>query len=266
MSFNQFLFFIRQEFSNWLANLNPSNFLHSIDANFIFEGVYHQTITGLLPVIGYGLFFASLGDYLYLLFPLQLQNPAWELQTLGALVEQSWGFLVSLALIFSRYFLDNQNNVRYLELILLKLIRWLVLTMALFFILATPLILLDTHRLRQSIAVQISRADQVKLAQIADLNNKIGQINDLNQIVSAGRLLGLDPQKLTQRSLDDARKALQDRLTALKAETETKVQNNRRAQTIQLFKSSFRTLYAGLIISFIFIFIWFKIGALRDRL
>ncbi len=96
MSFKENLKRWRWEFfqrrSNFLA------ILEKINPSFIFEGIYHQQITGLLPVIGYALALASVGDYIYLIFPPQFKNPTWELQTLGALVdlgalvEQSWGF------------------------------------------------------------------------------------------------------------------------------------------------------------------------------
>jgi hypothetical protein len=266
MSFNEWLFFARRKFVKWLADLNPLNLFNRIDIDTVFEGMFHQRLTGLLPVIGYGLFLASLGDYAFILFPLQLQNPTWELQTFGALVEQSWGFLISLALIFSRYLTDNQNDIRQIELLALRLIRWILFLMALSFILATPLIVVDTHRVYRSINQQVSREDQVKLAQLVDINGKLERITDLNQMAAVGNVLGLNPNDLQNRSLADARKTIQDRLTTLKTEINTQIRNTRREQTQKLFKSSLRTLYTGLIICFIFIFIWFKIGTLKDTL
>jgi hypothetical protein len=197
---------------------------------------------------------------------LQLQNPTWELQTLGALVEQSWGFLISLALIFSRYFLDNQNDVRQIELLALRLIRWLLFAMVLFFMLATPLIVVNTHRVYRSINQQVSRQDQIKLAQIVDINGKLERITDPNQMATVGNVLGLNPNDLQNRSLADARKMIQDRLTTLKTEIDTQIRNTRKDQIQKLFKSSLRTLYTGLIVCFIFILIWVKIGTLNNML
>ena len=89
-----------------------------------------QEITDLLPLVGYALMIASLGDFVYLLFPLKLRDPSWTLQTLSLLVEQCWGFLIALALIFSRYF-DSNSYIREIELLGLKFIRWLVLLLSL---------------------------------------------------------------------------------------------------------------------------------------
>jgi len=171
MSIRKISFLFRRKLFDKIVN--PLILLDQVNFSLVFEGIYHQRLTGLLPVIGYTLFFASLGDYIYIIFPTQFQDPAWELQTLGALVEQSWGFLIALALIFSRYFTDNQNNVREIELLALKFICWLIFIMAIIFILSTPLIAPDTHRLYKSINQQVNREDAVKLAQIAEVLTQI---------------------------------------------------------------------------------------------
>lgn len=264
MFIQEILFIIRQQVSRLI--INPLDALNRIDLSIVFEGVYHQKLIGLLPVIGYALAFVSLGDYLYIIFPLQLQDPVWELQTIAALVEQSWGFLIALALIFSRYFTDNQDDVRAIELWLLKFIRWLVLAMAIIFILSTPLIVSDTSRLYRSINQQFSQEDRRKLDQIANVYTKVDQVSDLNQIIALGRSIGLDPATFKNTPFVEIKKEVKTRLTAIKANIENQAQAIQKAQSKKLIKNSFRTLYSGLVISFTFIFIWFKIGTLGDRL
>ncbi|WP_017293925.1 hypothetical protein [Geminocystis herdmanii] len=58
-----------------------------------------QQLTGLLPLIGYALVIATIGDFLYILYPPQLQNPSWELGAIGLLIENSWGLLIGFGFV-----------------------------------------------------------------------------------------------------------------------------------------------------------------------
>jgi hypothetical protein len=219
-----------------------------------------STITGLLPVIGYAMAIASLADFIYLLFPLQLQNPTWELQTLGALVEQGWGFLVALALIFSRYLSDNHKEIRPIELVILKWIRWLVLGLAILFILSIPLIVLDTVRLHRAIPEQVATADAVQSAQLQQIGEQLDRTTDPNIVREIGQSIGLEPQSLQDGSLPELKSTVKNRLTAARASLNVRIKASQQQQSKQLIKSSARTLYAGLIISFVFMMIWSRIG------
>lgn len=218
------------------------------------------TITGLLPIIGYAMAIASLADFIYLLFPLQLQNPAWELQTLGALVEQGWGFLVALALIFSRYFSDNHEEIRPIELGILKWIRWLVLGLAILFILSIPLIVLDTLRLYRAIPEQVTTADAAQLAQVQQIQAQLDRITDPSLVREIGQSVGLEPQSLQDAPLPELKSTVKNRLTTAQFSIKARIAASQQQQSKQLIKSSARTLYAGLIISFVFFVIWSKIG------
>lgn len=54
----------------------------------------------LLRWVGYGLLVLALMDVVDILLPPQLMNPAWEFQTIGALVERVPVPLLGLALVF----------------------------------------------------------------------------------------------------------------------------------------------------------------------
>lgn len=219
-----------------------------------------STITGLLPIIGYAMAIASLADFIYLLFPLQLQNPTWELQTLGALVEQGWGFLVALALIFSRYLSDNQKEIRPIELVISKWIRWLVLGLAILFILSIPLIVSDTLRLYRAIPEQVAAADAAQLVQLQQIGAQLDRTTDPNIVRAIGQSIGLEPQSLQDGSLPELKSTVKNRLTAARASLNVRIKASQQQQSKQLIKSSARTLYAGLIISFVFMMIWSRIG------
>ncbi len=44
--------------------------------------------SSLFRLVGYGLLVLALFDLIHILIPLQLMNPMWEFQTVGALVER----------------------------------------------------------------------------------------------------------------------------------------------------------------------------------
>ncbi len=137
--------------------------------------------------------------------------------------------------------------------------------MAIIFMLSTPLIVLDTHRVYKSINAQISQGDATKLAQLQEIESKIDQVSNVNQIISLGNALGIEPRPLQNTPITTARETIKKRLTALKTTIETKVQITRKTQAKKLLKSSARSLYSGIFITFAFIFIWFKLGTLGDR-
>jgi len=71
---------------------------------------------------------------------------------------------------------------------------------------------------------------------------------------------------LQKAPLADARNTVKTRLTTIKTDIEKQVKTAQRSQSKRLIKTSLRTLYSGLFISFTLILIWFKIGTLGDRL
>lgn len=255
MSVKRFLFSLRKGFSKRFRN--PFRIFSLADLSAV---AGKSAVTGLLPIIGYAMTIASLADFIYLLFPLQLQNPTWELQTLGSLVEQGWGFLVALALIFSRYFLENQKEIRHIELGILKGIRWLVLGLAILFILSIPLLVSDTLRLYRTIPQQIATADAAQLVQIQQIEAQLDRTVDPQIVRAIGQSVGLEPQSLQGTSLSELKSTVKNRLTAAQSSITARVTATQQQQSKQLIKSSARTLYAGLIISFTFILIWSKIG------
>lgn len=252
------LSFLKKTISKFFRRLSFP-FLH-IDPSSI-EG--KQIITGLLPIIGYLLVIGSLADFIYVLFPLQLQNPDWELQTIGVLVEQCWVFLMALALIFSRYFLDNQEEIRGIDLIVLRSIRWVVLTLAILFLLSIPLVIVDTNRVSTFIQQQSNLAQSNQLDQITEVKTQLAQTSDQKTVIGLGQSIGVDMAKLGNPSLEKLKSAVQQQLTSVETNLKKQIETARKEQQQKLFKKSFRTLYSIIIISFGFIVIFFKTGQLR---
>ena len=258
MEIQKLLFSLKEALSNFVGRLSVPFFY--IDPTSL-QG--KRAITGLLPIIGYLLLIVSLADFLHILFPLQLQNPDWELQTIGALVEQCWLFLIALALIFTRYFLDNQEPIREIDLIAIRWIRWIVLILAIFFLLSIPLVIVNTKRLSTFIQQQSDLAQSNQLAQIAQIETQLAQTSEPKTVMEFGKSIGMDVEKLGNASLEELKSAVQQKLTNVETNITKQIKTAQKEQRQKLFKKNFRTVYSIIIVSVGFIVIFVEIGNLH---
>lgn len=90
--------------------------------------------SGILRLVGYGLLLMALVDLLFLLIPLQLMNPLWELQTMGAIVERIPVPLLSMVLIFY----GEKSDRTPPEARMLKVLSWTSLLTAVVLMLMIP--------------------------------------------------------------------------------------------------------------------------------
>jgi len=216
-------------------------------------------IIGLLPLLGYVVVFMSLIDFASILFPLQLQNPEWELKTLSALINQSWAFLIGLGFIFTRYFKENQGEALYLEIIFLRFIRWFLLIAGIGLFLAVPLVFSDTQRLLSFVNGQVMQQEANNLKQISQIENRLAAGLLPQQLRSLGQSLKLKPELL---SLPDPqlKTVIQETLDAAKQSIPKQALEARKERSISTWKNSLRTVIALIILGITFILIWFKVG------
>lgn len=128
----------------------------------------------LLSWLGYVLLFGSALDYLIILYPLQLTNPSWELQTFTQMVNNAWALLLAILLIF----LPKRASISRLELQFLSLIRWGLFLGGVLFILLIPLGILNTQRIRETRVAELNRQQTVRTE----------ELNNLQQAIESGQL------------------------------------------------------------------------------
>ena len=75
----------------------------------------------IVRVLGYGLLLLALFDIIEMFIPPNFMNPAWEFQTIGALVERVPVPLIGLVLVF---FGERHSRTKW-EIPILKLLAWL---------------------------------------------------------------------------------------------------------------------------------------------
>ena len=240
-----------------------SFYLGKLSGDKAFRNIRIKNIIGIMPVVGYGIFFASLADFLHVLFPLQLFNPAWELQTIGSLIDQSWALLIGMGFISSRYFTENQKDTRFIEFVLLKFLRWFFLILAILYIFLAPLVVLNSFRMTTQIREQAAQQQNAKTAQIDQIQNQVSKITNPAQLRALAQSLNINKDDITRLADDQLPASIQQQLSTAKSRIEKEAAIARRNQLQKLWQNSIRMLFSQILLAFTFIFIWSKFGRLR---
>ena len=237
----------------YLSTLNPER---------AFLDVRTHYITGILPIIGYGIFFASLVDCLHALFPLQLQNVPWELQTIGALVDQSWALLIGIGFICTRYFTENQKDTRLIEFLLLKFIRWFLFLMAILYLFLIPLVVLDSFRMNEIVGQQVAQEQNAKVSQINQVQDQSSKIKNPAQLRLLAQSLNISQNELARIPDEKLPESIQQQLSTLKDQLKKQSAIALQNQLQKLWQNSVRMIFAQILLAVIFLFIWSKFGSI----
>ncbi len=164
--------------------------------------------TMILRCLGYGLLVLALFDVVEMLVPPNFMNPAWEFQTIGALVERVPVPLIGLAFVFY----GEMNSRKRWEFPVLKVLSWLALVMGVVYILSIPLGVINAARLQRQSSTQINILSKQQINRAEQVKKQIDlatpeQIDNL--LKRQGRSLELEPEKLKQRLLGEVSQAKQ---------------------------------------------------------
>ena len=164
--------------------------------------------TMILRCLGYGLLVLALFDVVEMFVPPNFMNPAWEFQTIGALVERVPVPLIGLAFVFY----GEMNFRKRWEFPVLKVLSWLALVMGVIYILSIPLGVINAARLQRQSSTQINILSKQQINRAEQVKKQIDlatpeQIDNL--LKRQGRSLELEPEKLKQRLLGEVSQAKQ---------------------------------------------------------
>ncbi len=199
--------------------------------------------------IGYGLLAYALMDAVQVLYPPRFTNPAWEVQSIGTLVERVIVPLLGMALVFFGEFYDRTR----FEKLPLKVLSWLCLVLSIVFLLVIPLGVFGTARLDFQNDQKNNRQAEQQLSQFNKIESQLNQSNsgDL-QALAAKAGLPIDPTKDPQ-----ALKAeMLSRLTALRSQFQSQYEENRTTQKQTLFKNAVKWNLGALLASSLFFILW----------
>ena len=202
----------------------------------------------IIRALGYGLFLLALFDWVVLFIPTKFIDPAWEFQTMGAIVERVPVPLIALALIF----FGEANFRGKLELRLLKLISSLTLLLAMVFFLLIPVGTINAIRLSENSQNQIVKASEKRTTQAENVEKQISQATPAqisNLLKSRGRSLnGKKPEEIKNTLLSQVSNA--------KKQIKTQAQTVQSAQELNLFKRAVKWNLGALVSGTLFIYFW----------
>ena len=153
----------------------------------------------LLRMIGYILLVFSLIDYIEILIPPRLTDPAWEFQAMGRLVEHLWSPLLGLAFIF---FYTQSNLVSPIELTMLRFLSWGSLILGLFYLLMLALGINNSLTMYRTTSAQISNQILQQTSHIDKLNQQLNtadtpvELNNIAKIINFDNTVNAPPQEL----------------------------------------------------------------------
>jgi hypothetical protein len=167
--------------------------------------------------------------------------------------------LIGLGFIFTRYFSENQYDIRFPEIIFQKIIRWIILLMGVAFFLAIPLVFVNTGRLLKSVNDKIIQQQNSNLEQIAQVERSLSSGLTTAQLKLIGKNINLSPKEL---NLPDPqiKDSIKRNLLIAKRRISEATDQAKQQQSKSIWKNSYRTIIALFILSFTFVFVWFKIG------
>ncbi|HAX80014.1 MAG TPA: hypothetical protein DCY88_30310 [Cyanobacteria bacterium UBA11372] len=210
----------------------------------------------ILRWVGYGLLLLTLFDFISTLVPLRFQNPFWEFQTLGTLVERVPVPLLGLALVFfgEADFREDEDW----EIMLLKCLSWLCLLLGLLYLLLIPLGIHNTVRIsiynEQIINTQLDR-------RISQIEQRKEQLNTATAENIKELWLGFNrpeplPDIQTPQKLEEAKKQMFSFLAEAEVNFKKDVETNRADQQFNLLKNSGKWNLGALISGVFFLRLW----------
>jgi hypothetical protein len=207
----------------------------------------------ILRLVGYGLITMALIDYISLLIPLQLMNPVWEFQTLGAVIERIP--IILLGVVFA--FWGEKSDRTPIETPLLRCLSWFCLLFAIFLFISFPLSIINGFRIYYNnnaiVNQQISSRIEVLNQFQAELESaqSIEQISQVLQKQSNNKVN--IPQTADRKQLKtDILKSVTENQYSLKSQaTDLRI-----SKRISLLKQGVKWNLGALISACILLFIW----------
>jgi hypothetical protein len=206
-----------------------------------------NTLT-IVRSLGYGLLILSVFDWVAMFIPSNFFNPAWELHTIGAIVERVPVPLIGLALVFYGE-LHSRNRWEFPAL---KLLSWLTLLLAVLFILMIPLGAVNTIRLNKENVAQINNISTQQISRAEQLHKQLSQATpeQLDDLLKSrgGSLYGKKPEEIKDQLLSQVSQA--------KAQIKDQAEATQSLRGLSLIKTSTKWILGALVSAVLFFGFW----------
>ena len=220
-------------------------------ANLLQEHQFFSVAT--VRILGYGLVSLAFIDFISLVIPLRLMNPAWEFQTVGAMIERIP--LILLGMVFVFY--GTRDGRKIIETKLLKGISWFCLAFAIFLMITFPLNIINGFRIYYGNSAQINLHVANKVENINAFQTDLQSAQSLEDI---GSVLGKQSKKKVKLAPHLNKEEFKSNILENLADNQTQLKSQAKQLNSQkkflLLKQGIKWNLGALISAFIFFFIW----------
>lgn len=237
-----------------MTKSEDNKFNQAVEQLWEFSASLSRSMT-ILHWIGYGLLALTVMDIVDVLVPPQFMNPLWEFQTIGQFVERVPVPLLGFALVF---FGGLDVRAKW-EPIVLKLLSWVTLFFAIFFILLIPLGIVNTIRLENQGNQQIAAQVDQGLAQIKQVKQQLDTAKtpeQISQLLTSIDNQGRVPQIENAQQAAEAKNKLTSFIATTESQLQTQASATKKSQQLSLLKNSVKWNLGALISATLFIMIW----------
>lgn len=237
-----------------MTKSEDNKFNQAVEQLWEFSASLSRSMT-ILHWIGYGLLALTVMDIVDVLVPPQFMNPIWEFQTIGQFVERVPVPLIGLALVF---FGGMDVRAKW-EPIFLKLLSWVTLLLAIWYILLIPLGIVNTIRLEGQNSKQIAAQVDQGLAQIKQVKQQLDTAKtpeQISQLISSIDSQGRTPEIQNAQQAADAKEKLTTFITTTESQLQTQANSTKKSQQLSLLKNSVKWNLGALISGVLFIMMW----------
>jgi hypothetical protein len=226
---------------------------HNDDLPQIVEGIRQFSLSlskSVVPFrwVGYGMLVLAVLSWVVLLTPVQLLNPTWEFQTMGALVERMPVLLLALLLIF----FGEMSLRKPWERWVVGSLSWMCLVLGILFFCLVPLGILNPIRINQQNAIAATAEYDRQLSEATQLEAQLDQATPediLAFLERQGMQVNIeDPQQIKavlQQEIENQRDQLTADYNAL-----------RHRQRLALIKNAVHWNVGAIIVGVLLIYLW----------
>ena len=220
--------------------------------NILTNELTQERTVKLVNLLGYVLLTFMAIDYVALLFPPQLLNPTWELNTIGKIIETVFVTLLGFMLIFFR---PEKQAIQQGELRILTWLSWLSLILGIICFLFAPLMINNALRInntnRTNLSVQLTnqrdRVEQVEL--------QLDGLND-TQLENLWRRNNRDSAPNSGTSTTEKKAQLSAQLTSSEQANRQQLQQRLRNRQRSLLKMTFKWVLGTIVAGVTFVSLW----------
>ncbi len=219
----------------------------------------------LLHWIGYGLLVLILLDYIEILVPPNLRNPAWGFQTLGAMVERVAVPLIGLVLAF---YGEKNRRARW-EMSVLKFLSWVAFYLGLLYLLLVPWGIFNTIAIQKNSTQQITAQLNQSLEQIQQVEDLVEKATTPGELEQIYRLLDRQEhfaQLKNSLPLPEIKEDLSSLLIVKEAQVKAQAKSAQSSELSKMLKPSLKWNLGALIGGLLFLRIWLDTLWARERI